>query len=160
MEGADRCWEVIELLGFLMYSGADVDAHPELLRDDLVRNVREARALTADEIVAAQRTRSELFRRTAELLERYDVLAFPGAPVVAPPIEVPWVRRDRGRCGWSATSTGSAWRAGSPSTRPSRARAPGRVRADGLPVGLQLVGRNRDELGLLRIGAAIEARPG
>jgi amidase len=159
MEGADDCWEVIELLGFLMYSGAEVDERPELLRDDLVRNVREARELTPDRIVAAQSKRSELFRRTARLLERHDVLATPATPVTAPPVEVPWVREVAGvpmeryfdwqrvACRVTATS------------HPVLA-VPGAFAADGLPIGLQLVGRHRDELGLLRIGAAIEAATG
>ena len=159
MEGADECWEVIEMLGFLMYSGAEVDEHPELLRDDLVRNVREARELTPDRIVAAQSKRSELFRRTARLLERHDVLATPATPVTAPPAEVPWVREVAGvpmeryfdwqrvACRVTATS------------HPVLA-LPGAFAADGLPIGLQLVGRHRDELGLLRIGAAIEAATG
>jgi amidase len=159
MEGADRSWEVIELLGFLMYNGPDVDERPELLRDDIIRNVQEARRLTADEIVAAQRLRSELFRRTAQLLERYDVLAFPATPVTAPPIDVPWVAEIAGvrmeryfhwqRVACRVTMT----------SHPVLA-LPGAFAADGLPIGLQLVGRHRDELGLLRIGAAIEATTG
>ena len=87
-----ECWEVIELLGFLMYSGADVDAHPELLRDDLVRNVRRgARAHGRARSWPRSASAASCSAATAELLERYDVLAFPGAPVIAPPIEVPWV---------------------------------------------------------------------
>ena len=37
---------------------------------------------------------------------------------------------------------------------------PAAFAADGLPLGLQLVGRHRDDLGLLRAGAAIEAATG
>jgi amidase len=158
LEGADRCWEVVELLGFLMYNGADVDAHPELLRDDLVRNVREARAITADEVVWAQQRRSELFRRTADLLGRHDVLAFPGAPVTAPPVEVPWVREIAGErldryFHWQRTACRLTVMAHPVLALPA-------AFAGGLPVGLQLVGRNRDDLGLLRTGAAIEAVTG
>jgi amidase len=159
MEGADRCWEVIELLGFLMYNAEDVDRDPDALRDDLVRNVREARTITADEVVWAQRKRSELFRRTAELLGSYDVLALPCTPVTAPPIEVPWVREIAGvemeryfhwqRLACRVTMT----------SHPVLA-LPGAFAADGLPIGLQLVGRHRDDLGLLRTGAAIEAVTG
>jgi len=159
MEGADRAWEIIELLGFLMYNGADVDEHPELVRDDLIRNVREARAIAAEEVVWAQRKRSELFRRTARLLERYDVLALPCTPVTAPPVEVRWVEEIAGvrmeryfhwqRLACRVTMT----------SHPVLA-LPGGFAEDGLPVGLQLVGRHRDDLGLLRIGAAIEAATG
>ena len=158
LEGADRCWEVVELLGFLMYNGADVDAHPELLRDDLVRNVREARAITADEVVWAQRKRSELFRRTADLLGRYDVLAFPGAPVLPPPVEVPWVEEIAGErldryFHWQRAACRLTVMAHPVLALPA-------AFAGGLPVGLQLVGRNRDDLGLLRLGAGIEAVTG
>jgi amidase len=158
-DGADSSWEVIELLGFLMYCGAEVDERPELLRDDLVRNVRQARALTPDQIVEAQVLRSDLFRRTAQLLDSYDVIAFPGTPVTAPPIEVPWVAEidgvrmeryfhwQRVACRLTMTS------------HPVLA-VPGAFAADGLPIGLQLVGRHRDDLGLLRIGAGIEAATG
>ena len=37
---------------------------------------------------------------------------------------------------------------------------PRRLHADGLPVGLQLVGRHRGELALLRLAAAIEHATG
>jgi amidase len=159
LEGSDRCWEVIELLGFLMYNGSDVEEHGELLRDDLLRNVEEARRLTAQEIVEAQRLRSELFRRTAKLLERYDVIALPATPVTAPPIDVPWVAEIAGvrmkryfewqRLACRVTMT----------SHPVLA-LPSAFAADGLPIGLQIVGRHRDDLGLLRVGAAIEAVTG
>jgi amidase len=159
LEGADECWEVIELLGFLMYHARDVDEHPGELRDDLVRNVREARTLTPERIVAAQAKRSELFRSTARMLERYDLLALPATPVTAPPVEVPWVAEiagvrmeryfhwQRAACRVTVMS------------HPALA-LPAAFAADGLPVGLQLVGRHRDDLGLLRAGAAIEAATG
>ena len=128
IEGADECWEVIELLGFLMYSGAEVDEHPELLRDDLVRNVREARELTPDRIVAAQsqaqravpahRAAPRAPRRPRDARHPGHGAAGRGAVGA----------RGGGGSRWSATSTGSGWRAASPrraipSSR-SRARSP------------------------------------
>ncbi|HST42358.1 MAG TPA: amidase family protein, partial [Conexibacter sp.] len=88
LSGADEAWETIEMLGFLAFCGADVDAHREQMRDDIVRNVEQGRALTAQQIVEAQALRTAVYRRTTRLLERYDLLATPTAPVVAPPIEV------------------------------------------------------------------------
>jgi amidase len=159
LDGADRCWEVIELLGFLMYNGEDVDERQGMVRDDLVRNVHEARTITPDEIVWAQRLRSELFRRTARLLERYDVLALPATPVTAPPIDVPWVAEIDGvrmerYFHWQRVACRVTVM-----SHPVLA-LPGAFAADGLPIGLQLVGRHRDDLGLLRAGAAIEEATG
>jgi amidase len=159
LEGADECWEVLELLGFLMYHDRDVDERPDDLREDLVRNVREARTLTAERIVAAQARRSELFRRTARLLERYDLLALPATPVTAPPVDVPWVAEIAGvrmerYFHWQRVACRVTVM-----SHPTLV-VPAAFAADGLPLGLQLVGHHRDDLGLLRAGAAIEAATG
>jgi len=158
-EGADECWEVLELLGFLMYHARDVDEHSAELREDLIRNVREARTLTAERIVAAQAHRSELFRRTARLLERYDLLARPATPVTAPSIDVPWVAEIAGvrmerYFHWQRLACRVAV-----TSHPALV-LPAAFASVGLPQGLQLVGRHRDDLGLLRAGAAIEVATG
>ncbi|MDW5596122.1 amidase family protein [Conexibacter stalactiti] len=159
LSGADEAWETIEMLGFLAFCGADVDAHRELMRDDIVRNVEQGRALSAQQIVDAQAARTAVYRRTTRLLERYDLLATPTAPVVAPPIEVEWVSEIAGerfdryflwqRCASRIVAT----------AHPALS-LPGGFTPAGLPVGLQLVGRHRGELDLLRHAAALEAASG
>ncbi len=91
LSGADEAWETIEMLGFLAFCGADVARFGDAMRDDIVRNVEQGRALTAQQLVDAQATRTAIYRRTCTLMERYDLLAAPVAPVVPPPLEVPWV---------------------------------------------------------------------
>ena len=159
LSGADEAWETIEMLGFLAFCGRDVAVHGDAMRDDVVRNVEQGRALTAQQIVDAQAARTAIYRRTCRLMERYDLLAAPVAPVVPPPIEVPWVAEVAGvrferyfewqRCATRIVAT----------AHPALS-LPGGFSADGLPVGLQLVGRHRGELELLRHAAAIEAATG
>jgi amidase len=155
LAGADEAWLVHELLGFLLYHGEEVRAAPERFGEDLVRNVREARTLSPERVVAAHATRSELFRRTAALLGDHDVLALPATPVTAPPTEVPWVAEIAGTSmeryfDWQRVACRVTM-----TSHPVLA-LPGAFAADGLPIGLQLVGRHREDLALLCIGAAIE----
>jgi len=129
------------------------------VRPDLVRNVQEGRALTADAIATALGQRTDIYRETVALLRDYDVLALPATPVPAPPVDDEWVREIDGvtfdryfewqRIACRVTVT----------AHPALS-VPAGFTDDGLPVGLQLVGRNRGELELLRHAAALEAATG
>lgn len=155
LTGADEAWEVIELFGFA------ADGRPRLadgragFREDYLRNVREGRALTADRLIDALAHRTELFRRTADVLRRVDAIVYPATPVPAPPVDVEWVDEvdsvrfdryfiwQRAACRLTVTA------------HPVLA-TPAGFTLSGLPVGMQLVGASRRDAGLLAIGAAIE----
>lgn len=151
----DECWEIVEMLNFVASCGDDVDRFRDRLRPDLVRNIDQGRTLTADEISWAFTERTNIFRRTARLLEQFDVLASPATPVFAPPADCDWVAEIDGtrfdryflwqRLACRITMT----------AHPALS-VPAGFSASGLPIGLQLVGRYRDELGLLRYAAALE----
>lgn len=156
---ADECWRIVEMLGFLESCGEMVARHGPAVRRDLVRNVKEGRGLSAEEIVRGFALRTEIFRATARLLSQYDVLALPATPVVSVraattwPTEVAGTHFDRyflwQRLACRVTVTGHP-----------AASVPGGFSAAGLPVGLQLVGPHRGDLRLLRIAAAIEEATG
>jgi amidase len=158
-EGADQCWQTIEMLLFVDFFGADVERYGDALSADLIRNVEEGRSLTAGAILHALNTRSEIFRRTALLLQDHDVLALPATPIVSVGADVAWPREIAGaeldryfqwqRLACRVTVT----------AHPALS-VPAGFSADGLPVGLQLVGRHRGELALLCQAAAIEAATG
>jgi amidase len=159
LSDADLCWEIIELHEFFAHCAGDVAAHREVLRAELVRNVELGRALTAEQIAWAQFARTALYRRTARLLTQYDLLALPAAPVPPPLADIDWVRTVDGvamaryfewqRCATRITVT----------AHPALS-IPAGFSAGGLPVGLQLVGRHRDDRTLLRHAAALEAATG
>jgi amidase len=153
--GADECWETIEMFGFFASLGEDVERHRELLRPDLDRNVQQGARTWAAELAAAYARRTEIHRATAALLHGYDVLALPATPVPAPPAEVEWVREIDGvefhryfewqRCANRVTVT----------AHPALVTPIG-FTPDGLPVGIQLVGRHRGDRELLAVGVGIE----
>jgi amidase len=154
-ENVDRCWEIIEMLNFYASCGEDVGRHRASLRPDLVRNVDQGRALTAEEITWALTERTEIYRRTARLLERFDVVACPATPVFAPPAAVDWVRviedtpLDRyflwQRCASRVTVT----------AHPA-VSLPAGFSKQGLPLGVQLVGRYFGEAKLLECALSID----
>ena len=116
-------------------------------------------AATLDEYVAAEAAVERLRRDLAAFFRRYDVLLCPTAPVVAPPHDAEEIR-----IGGTAFAPRTSMRAtipfdltGSPALTVPFSRSP-----EGLPVGVQLVGRRFEDETVLRAGAVVEraASPG
>jgi amidase len=117
----------------------------------------QAQGLSFADFMAASRVRGELLHGLLRLLERCDVLALPVAPCWPFPLAQTWPREVAGR----AMDTYHRWMectlyatfAGLPALSvPAGFHANGRW-----PLGLQLIGRPRDEAGLLRLAAGWEA---
>ncbi|WP_116951380.1 amidase [Jiangella endophytica] len=155
---AEEAWETIEMFGFFAFGRDDAAKRPDLLRPDLLRNIRQGERLTAAQLADALRVRTEIFRRTERLFDDVDVLIAPATPVVAPPAEVEWVDRvgdvvyDR-YFRWQMLANRFTV------TAHPVVVTPGGF-SDGRPVGLQVVGRHRGEFDLLCATAGIEAALG
>lgn len=156
---ADRAWEAVEMFGFFTDAPELVHTRPELFRPDYVRNIRQGAAATMAELAFGVRERSAIFRRTAALLQDYDVFVTPATPVTAPPAGVEWVAEIDGtvfdryflwqRMACRITMTGHPVLV-----------TPGGFTEAGMPFGLQMVGRVRGEHALLSLGHAIETHTG
>jgi len=156
---ADEAWQIVEMLGFFDFGRGDVARFGDAMGADLVRNVAEGAALSAERIVHGMGLRTDLFRRTNALLERFDALALPATPVVSVPADVTWPREVAGTTfgryfEWQRLSCRVTV------TAHPALSVPAGFSSDGLPVGLQLVGRHRGDLALLRHAAGIEAATG
>lgn len=158
LDRAEEAWETIEVFNFFASCRDDVAAYPELLRPDLVRNVRQGEALTAAQLADALRIRTDVFRRWERLYDAVDLVIAPATPVVAPPAEVEWVDRvgdveyDR-YFRWQMLANRLTVTAHPVLVTPAGF-------SDGLPVGMQLVGRHRGERDLLAHASGIEAALG
>ncbi|MFD5316620.1 amidase [Streptomyces sp. NPDC127098] len=152
---AEEAWETIEMFNFFAFGREEAARHPDVMRPDLLRNIRQGERLTAGQLADALRARTEIFRRTERLFDDFDVLIAPATPVVAPPAEVEWVDRVGGveydrYFRWQMLANRFTVTAHPVVVTPGGFSA-------GLPVGLQAVGRHRGEFALLCATAGIEA---
>jgi amidase len=159
LAAADEVFHVLRALGFVRRHADDVRTHPNAVKETVVWNVEEGLALNPERIARAQSMRSELFRHTATFLECYDALALPASLVPPFPAKQEWVAEIAGVRNETYLDWMRACTRISVTAHPAIS-IPFAFTADGLPVGLQLVGRYGDERGLLELAAGIEAAAG
>jgi len=127
----------------------------EVMQENLVKNIEYGLGLRASDVGRAERARSELWERVRTFQERYDFIVTPTTAVGPFPVEIPYPREINGRpmanyIQW-VLLTYAFTVVGLPAIS-----VPCGVTREGLPVGLQIVGRWRDEASVLRAAAAFE----
>jgi len=155
LAGADEAFDTLRALQFAA-AFADMLEH---VKPDIAENARRGLALDAPRIARALALRSAVFERMRRLLTRYDALAAPVAQVLPFPVSVEWPRQVAGTTMATYTEWFRSCSRISVSAHPAIS-VPAGFSAQGLPVGLQLIGRHRGELALLRLAAAFEAATG
>lgn len=153
--GAMEAFYVLRALGYATNMRTLLSKHRDKLKPDVIWNIEQGMALTADKIGKAQLRRSRLYGEVVEFLSRFDLLMAPSACCPPGPIEERWVRRVDGQdfpdyIGW-LTLHGVITLAACPALA-----MPANFAPDGRPLGVQLVGAPRGEADLLSAGAAIE----
>jgi amidase len=128
----------------------------EVLQPGLVWNIEQGLALGAPEIARAQKLRTVLWHRVRQFLETYDLLVLPTVAVRPFPVEQAYPTEVNGRTLTNYTQWFFLTYAISVTGLPVIS-VPCGMTADGLPVGLQIVGRRRQEASVLRAAAAFEA---
>ena len=68
----------------------------EHAKDTAIWNIEQGYALSAEDIINAELTRTRLYREYCQLLERYDALVLPSAQVLPFPVDVEWVTEIEG----------------------------------------------------------------
>jgi amidase len=159
LAGVDEAFHVLRAVGFVRSLAAEVRANRGAFKGTIIWNVEQGLALDAERIARAQATRSELFRRMAAFLRTYDALALPASLVPPFPAEWEWVREVAGvpqgdYLGWMRACTRISV------TAHPAVSVPFAFTPEGLPVGLQLVGRYGDERALLELAAGVEQATG
>ncbi len=152
---ADEAFETLRALAFVAAHAAHLAEHRDLVKDTIAWNVEQGLALRGPDVARAIALRTEAFHRMRTFLEEHDVLALPVAQVVPFPVEVEWPREVAGvpmphYVGW-LRSCSRITVVGCPAIA-----VPGGFTPEGLPVGLQLVGRPGGEHALLRVAYAFE----
>ncbi len=153
--GAYDCFQTLRAVFFAGRAAPLLDAHRDKLKADVIWNIEKGLALTADDIGRAERERTALYHRVAAFMAGYDILACPVMQAPPYPVEQTTVSEIAGRkmasyIDWIAI-TFSITLTGLPVVS-----LPCGFTANGLPVGLQLVGRHRGEAALLAAAAQFE----
>lgn len=151
---ADEVFHVLRSVLLAGKLGALLQSGREHMKDTLVWNIEQGLALTGPQVAAAQRRRSVIFARMKEFLRDYDVLALPTVQVRPFPVGQEWPTEI---CGVSQQTYIDWMRSCSRITVTAHpaVSVPAGLSADGLPVGLQLVGSYGTDERLLSIADAI-----
>jgi amidase len=125
------------------------------MQKGLVWNIEQGLALTSREIGRAEKLRSILWHRVRRFMEDYELLVLPTVAVKPFPIEQPYPTEINGEPLADYTQWFSLTYAITVLGLPAISVPAGFTR-DGLPVGIQIVGRRRQEAAVLSAAAAFE----
>ena len=155
MAGADEVFQAWRAWYFELYYGSLLDTRRDALKDTVIWNIEEGRRLTGPRLGEATRAWSALLDRVSRFMARYDYLVLPVSQVPPFDVEQPYVTEINGvrmdtyldwmrSCSWISVL-------GLPAIS-----VPCGFTDEGLPVGVQIVGRQHADLDVLHLAHAFE----
>jgi amidase len=159
LRDAREIFQVLRAFAFATRYGPMLGEHRHQIKDTVIWNTEQGLKLTARELAEAEVKRTALYHRVRQFMEQYEFLALPVTQV--PPFDVtqPYVTEING----VSLPTYIDWmRACSDITVTGlpAISVPGGFTPEGLPVGLQIVGRHQDDWGVLQLAHAFEQATG
>jgi len=155
--GATECFETLRAVSFVQNYGELAKKRPKEVKDTIHWNVEQGLKLTPGQIARADGLRSQLFHRMREFLERYEFLLCPVNQVVPFPSEIEYPTLIDGvQMGNYLDWMKSCYYITITSHPAISVPAGFTGDAPPLPVGLQIVGRYRDDFGVLQLAHAFE----
>jgi amidase len=155
LSGADEVFLTLRAWNYYHTLGPLLDNHRDEMKPEAVWQIEAGRDLTGAEIAKAMNLHGELMQRMRRFQEKFEFLIC--AVNQVPPFDasIEWPREVEGvkmenYLDWMK----SAYRI--TSTFCPAISVPAGFTEDGLPVGIQIVGRYRDDLGVLQLAHAFE----
>jgi len=142
-------------LSMVALHGDRLEKWRESMQKGLVWNIDQGLALTARDIARAEKLRGVLWERVRRFMEGYELLVLPTVAGKPFPVETPYPTELQGKPLANYTQWFFLTYALSVTGLPVMSVPAGFTR-DGLPVGIQIVGRRRQETAVLRAAAAFE----
>ncbi len=139
--------------------GALYKQHPEAFKDTLAGEIEEGLRLTVADVTRAEIAHGHIWREFQAFLQKYEYFVLPVTQLPAFDITLDWPREIAGvkfgnyidwmKSCWYISATGNP-----------AAAVPGGFTKEGLPVGVQIVGRNKADFGVLQMAHAFEQATG
>lgn len=152
---ADEIFQTLRAYAFESSYGALLEAHRGQMKQTVIWNIEQGRRLTGAQVGQAEVKRTALYHRVRTFMEEYEFLALPVVQVPPFDIDQEYVTHING----NAMRTYIDWMrscfyitvTGCPAIS-----VPCGFTGDGLPVGLQIVGRPRQDFSVLQLAHAVE----
>lgn len=161
LSGADEAFHVLRAVGFALRGASLLDNHREQMKDTVIWNIEEGLKLDARRIADAHALRAKVYQSLRSFMERYEFLLAPVSQVPPFSVDQPYVTEINGEkfttyldwmkmCFRITTASHPAISVPAGFTAATNDCPP-------LPVGVQIVGRYRDDFGVLQLAHAFEA---
>ncbi len=133
-----------------------MEKHRSLLKETVIWNAEQGLPITGPQLARAEAKRTELYHRMREFMSRHEFLVLPVNQVAPFPVDQEYPTHINGvemktYIDWQKTCY-YITTVGNPAIS-----VPAGFTATGLPVGLQIVGRHRDDFGVLQLAHAFES---
>ena len=152
---ADEAFQVQRAVGFVEAYGELMKTERARMKDTVVWNIEQGLGMDAARIANANVLRSRVFQAMRSFLERYEFLLLPTVQVPPFPVDQPYVTEING----VKLANYMEWMKSTyliTATSHPAISVPAGFTEEGLPVGLQIVGRYRDDFGVLQLAHAFE----
>lgn len=150
-------WEMVNTIWSTAFAGAYLDALDEVgdqLDPGLLKVIEGARNRSAAELAAAHQARNDYYHGWRAFMRDYDLFLSPTLPITAFAADQDYPGKIDGQ--QTSYLSWTAFTYPFNATGQPAATVPCGFASDGLPVGLQIVGRYRDDATVLRASAAFE----
>jgi amidase len=159
LSGAEEAFLTIRAWRNAAVNGPLLDAHRDLMKPEAIGEVERGRRVTGAALARAMMTHGQLLERMRQFQERFEFIACTVSQVPPFDASLEWPKSVDGLAmdsyvGWMKSAY---WI--SATFRPAMS-VPAGFTPEGLPVGIQIVGRHRDDLGVLQMAYAFEQATG
>jgi amidase len=152
---ADFVFKTLRAWSFAVGQEKHLKDHRHQLKDTIIWNTEEGLKLSALDVGHAEAKRTELYHRVRQFMQDYEFMVLPTVQVLPFAVTQPYVKEINGINMESYIDWMKSCYFISTIGHPALSVPCGF--ANNLPVGLQIVGRHRDDFGVLQIGKAFES---
>jgi len=153
--GADESFRALRALTFLRSLGHLTAEQRKEVKATVLGEIDRGASLTAAQIARAQVLQTEIYARIGRWMEQYDFLMLPTTQVLPFPVEQEFVTEINGQKVENYIDWMGSCYLISMTALPAIS-VPAGFASEGLPVGLQIVGRAQDDFGVLQMGRIVE----